>query len=345
MPTWTPQRSTLIDLGGRSLREVGEQSASTEQVSVEARPSGLLLASSKANPSGSVGGDWGDGAAWQSRPVQATNIIISGSSGVTIDNLYFDGTAYSNYVYDSGASSNAHVCIRILNSSNITIENCDFFQVSEPIEVYNSSNVEVRYNRCHGILGPGERVNEQTGNFLQTHPGGGCDYVWVHHNKIIAMGPGPWDPWSGAHELGPEDVISFFGASNCTAEYNEIDATGYERAFGTGTILGDGGGSDNLIQYNTYLNPGQVGIAVAGFYRNHLIGNIIYREAGQVTGSGNTAAYYWGYNGNPIGDGLIQDNRAKWYGGGGLWNPGGAVLVNNNWDDNSIDPNDLEVVL
>lgn len=289
---------------------------------------------------------WGDDVAWGTRPTQATQIVLNGVENVTVSNLNFNGHTHSGFVYDSAASSNAHVCIRVLNSNQVTIENCDFFDVSEPIEVYNSSNVTVTYNRCHGILGPGERVgdpSEQTGNFLQTH--GGSTFVLVDYNKIIAMSPTLWDPWSGAHELGPEDIISLFGSSHSSARYNEIDGTGYTRAYGTGTILGDGFGDDCDISYNTYLNPGQVGIAIAGGYGHTMDGNVIYRAGDQEPGSGNTAAYYWDYNGNGIGGGVISNNRCKWVNGGGLWNPGGATEINNNWDDDSVDPDDLEVVL
>ncbi len=302
-----------------------------------------LLASSGGVWEGSGGGDWGDGKSFGNRSEQTSIIVIDGEDGTVIDDLFFDGVANSVFQYDSGEPGNSHVCIRILNSTNITVRNCDFLELSEPIEVYNSDVVLVEYSRADGITGPAERVGQQTGNFLQTH--GGSTFVTVANNKIIAIGS--YDPWAGAHQLGTEDVISLFGASNCVAEYNAIDATGYTRDFGTGTILGDGFGDDNVIRYNTYLNPGQVGIAVAGGHRNELIGNIIYRAAGQRLGAGNTAAYYWDYNEDGMSGGLIQDNRAKWYEGGGLWNPGPppATVIDNDWDDDTIDPADLVVTM
>lgn len=293
------------------------------------------------------GTGWGDGVPYGTRPIQSTPITISGANNVVIDNLFFDGLTYGAFQY---SGSNSHVCISVMNSTNVTITNCDFLAVSECVQVYQSSNVTVEWNRCNGITGPGERVGAQTGNFLQTHgTAPACSYVYVRNNKIIAMYPYPpaaaYDPWGGTHELGPEDVISFFGASNSIAQYNQIDATGYQRDFGTGTILGDAFGDDAQIRDNTYLNPGQVGIAVAGGFNHVMDGNVIIREAGQVPGSGNTLAYYWDYNGNGIGGGVVSNNRGLAEIGGTFWNPGGATEINNNWNDTSLNPSDYLITL
>jgi hypothetical protein len=288
------------------------------------------------------GGDWGDGVLWGNRPVQSSPIGINGQSDVIIDNLFFDGLTYSDFQY---SGSNSHVCVNIENSNNITVRNCDFYQVSECVQIYNSSNVTIEWNRTDGITGPAERVGAQTGNFSQTH--GGSSFVFVRNNKIKATIP-VYDPWGGDHQLGTEDVISLFGCSDSAAEYNQIDATNYVRDYGTGTILGDGFGDRCIIRENTYLNPGQVGIAIAGGFDHQMLGNIVFREFGQhiPEDSGNTGGYYWDYNGNGIGGGLLQDNRILFNEGNqGFWNDGGAEDINNNWEDSSVTREEVEVIL
>ena len=304
---------------------------------IELSTSGVLNTGGGITGSATVGTDWGDGVAFGARPVRSTTLVLSGASNQTIENLDFNSylNPDSPFIYDSSAAGNAHVCIRLLNCTNITIRNVDFHNVSEPIEIYGGSGHVVEYCRVDGITGPGERVNEQTGNFVQTH--GYPTNIRIRYNKVKCMNL-DFDPWGGVHELGTEDIVSFFSASDSICEYNQFDATGYVRDYGTGTILGDGSGDDNIIRYNTYLNPGQVGIAVAGGHRNQLIGNTIWRDSGQHPGSGNTAAYYWDYDSAGMSGGYVADNRAYFQGGGGFWNPGPppAVTSNNNWNDPSI---------
>lgn len=284
--------------------------------------------------------DWGDGAVFGSRPSQTQPIVISGEDGVVIENLGFEG---GPFIWREGRGHNAHVPIRIINSRNVLIRNCDFKDVSEVVSVEgNSSDILVQYTRTKGIVGPGSRVDEQTGNFLQT-VSSSIVRVLVTHNKIVV--PTTLDPWGGQYERFTEDVISFYAASECLAEYNQIDATGYERDYGTGIIAGDASGNGHVIRGNSLLNPGQVGLATAGGFGHRFYNNAIWRDGDQRPGSGNTAAYFWGYQGNPIGDGLYQGNRAKWIGGGGFWNPGGAEEVGNDWDDDTLDRDLFEVTL
>lgn len=281
---------------------------------------------------------WGDGAVFGSRPAQSQPIHLQGETGLVIENLSFGGDPY---IYRSGRGHNTHVCILLTDCQNITVRNCDFADVSEPVAVIGGSDILVEYNRTDGIIGPGSRVDEQTGNFLQTVQS--PSRVHVRHNKIIVSTD--TDPWSGQYERLTEDVISLFSASDCVVEFNQIDATGYIRDYGTGIIAGDARGDRHTIRGNTLLNPGQVGLATAGGFGHRFYDNILYKGGAENPGSGNTAAYFWGYQGNPIGDGVYRGNRANWIDGGGFWNPGGAVEEGNDWSDASIDPADLAVIL
>lgn len=281
---------------------------------------------------------WGDGRSFGSRNESGV-IHLRGESGVTIENLFFEG-----HWWLPNRPHNAHVSILLEDCTDITIRNCDFQNVSEPVAIIGGSNITVEFTRTNGIVGPGSRVDEQTGNFLQTvnRPTG----VRILDNKIIATTT--VDPWNGAYETMTEDVISLFSASNCEVSRNQIDATGYTRDSGTGIIAGDANGDNHLVSSNTLLNPGQVGLATAGGFGHRFLDNKIWKDRGQFAGSGNTAAYFWGYQGNPIGDGLYRGNRAKWHDGGGLWVADGTptpVQIDNDWDDDTLDRDDLVVTL
>ena len=280
-------------------------------------------------------GDWGDGKGFGSRP-EGGVIHLRNESDIVIDNKFFEGRWWM-----PNRGHNEHVCILLENCTNITVRNCDFENVSEPVAVIGGSNILVEYTRTRGIVGPGSRVDEQTGNFLQTV--GQPSNVRIRNNKIVATTA--VDPWNGQYHTMTEDVISLFSASNCLVEFNQIDATGYSSDSGTGIIAGDANGDNHVVRGNSLLNPGQVGLATAGGFGHRFYDNVIWKDADQNPGSGNTAAYFWGYNGNAIGDGRYEGNRAKWNGGGGFWNPGGAVNVGNDWDDDSLNRDDLVITL
>ena len=59
--------------------------------------------------------------------------------------------------------------------------------------------------------------------------------------------------------------------------------------------LGDGGASYAIARNNVLLNPGQVGIFIAGGTNNAIIDNVVY---GDQRPSSNVGIYVWG-----------QDNR------------------------------------
>jgi len=275
-------------------------------------------------------GDWGDGVTFMDRTPQDNQIWLTNETGIVIDGLMFDGTTDSEYTYMPGRASNAHVCIYLDNCTDITIRNIDFLHVSQPIAVYGGSNILVEYCRADGVTGPGLRVGEQTGNFIQTY--GSPTGVRVLNNKVIT-GQGYGDP---------ADILSLFSASDSELGFNQVDGTGYlDGRYGTGAILGDGGGNNNRVHNNTFLNSGQVAIGIAGGFGNIVEDNIIYSDHD----FDNTAAYYWDFYAAGIGDGGFRNNRSKFVRGGGLWNPDGGFDEGNVWDDDTIDPADLVVVL
>lgn len=274
---------------------------------------------------------WGDGETFADRPNQATVLQYDSQDNFTIEDLYFDGTGGAFQVNQS-SPTNGHVCILLTNCNNVTVRYIDFEDVSQPIAILGGSNITVEYCRANGITGPHERFDVQNGNFVQTvnEP----EDVYILNNKIIGG--------------DTEDIISMFSAVTCEVAYNQVDGTGWSSDSGTGIILGDGGGSDQWIHDNTLLNPGQVGLAIAGGINGLIEDNIIYGPPG-IPGS-NIGAYCNNYYpAEPFGSNQFNNNRI-WYrqeGGGSnsWWNPGGASTSGNVFEDTSLDPADYAVVM
>ena len=262
-----------------------------------------------------------DGVPFGSRPKHNGQLVIRNQSNVVIENRHFEDMQYA---YDG---TNNHVGILIIDSSNITIRNVDFENMSEPIAIFGGSNITVEYNRAYGITGPSERHDVQTGNFLQTVS---SPTNVVIRNNIIYGGD-------------TEDIISLWSASYSTVENNYINGTGWFSDSGTGIILGDGQGRGNVARGNVLYNPGQVGIAIAGGWDHLVEDNVIYGPTGEP--GSNIAAYCSDYS-NTFGmsGNTFRNNRA-WYwnegsgGTNGFWNPCGASTSGNNWSDSSLRSN------
>jgi hypothetical protein len=101
-------------------------------------------------------------------------------------------------------------------------------------------------------------------------------------------------------------------------------------------MLGDEGGSHQIAQGNRLINPGQVGIGVAGGDDMKVIDNLIYSSAQPWS---NVGIFAWDFS---VGCGSVEisGNQIDWTAAGGysngFWNGGGCDLsrYNNDWDAN-----------
>jgi hypothetical protein len=264
---------------------------------------------------------WGDGVPFGSRPRRVTPLRYNGASDIVIENLDFRGDAFQ-YGFDG---SNDHVCVLLENCRNVTVRNCDFTGVSEPVAVIGGGPVVVEYNRCDGITGPSSRHGAQTGNFIQTV--GAPVGVTVRFNRIKGG--------------DTEDIISSFSAIDMHIHGNEIDGTGWTSGSGTGIIVGDGGGSGIVVEDNRLLNPGQVGIAVAGGVNGIVRNNIVYSDHPNQ----NVGMYHSNYYPDqPFGNNTFQDNRVRFTNDNGFWGGSpGFTESGNVWNDFTINPAGLAV--
>lgn len=282
-------------------------------------------------------GSWGDGVPFLDRPEYEGQYQLNGAGDVVIENYKFTNRPY---LFDG---TNRHVCVLLSSCRRIVVRNCDFDTVGQPIAIVNGgAEIVTEYCRARNITGPSARHGVQSGNFIQTV--GGPRQITVQHNKILGG--------------DTEDIISLFSASDSVVRKNEIQGArpdlidgGWTSASGTGIILGDGGGADSCVaEDNKIYLPGQVGVAIAGGTRMISRRNIVYQLTQLPRANSNVGMYALNYYGQPFGDHLFQDNRVKfWSDGGNVWNgvynPGNARDEGNNWNDDTIDPAELEVVL
>jgi parallel beta-helix repeat protein len=235
--------------------------------------------------------------------------------------------------------------IIIENCSNVTVTANDFSDDVGGVFVLNSTNVTVTWNRFRNI-GDGS-IGSGHSNYVQFNNVTGG---YIGHNKGIGG--------------DTEDMISIFESGGASAsnplviEYNAFESPltdkPNERAWtsdsGTGTNLGDGGGSHVVLRYNTYLNVAQVGIAIGGGTDMHMIGNVVYGANRPLSNVGMSA---WNQGGPSTSGVGIASNRVWWLADGGdanpYWNGGNVGTVagesSNVLQDTSIDPATLAVTL
>lgn len=334
----TPTAATYTDSSVSNGTQYFYQVVAVD-ASQDSPPSSVVSATPVA-PSG-----WGDGKAFMTgRTNQTTPLVFSNQSNIVIEDLMFDGTSNTAFHVNTSSPSNAMVCIRLVNCTNVTIRNVDFRNVAQPIAIFGGSNITIEYTRTHGIIGPANRLNIQCGNFVQTVQA--PSNVKILNNKIKATAT--ITPYGSSYRRQTEDIISLFSANGAEVAYNEIDGDGWQSDSGTGIILGDGGGSNQWVHHNTLLNPGQVGLAIAGGTGGLVEDNVVYQKPGYA--GANIGAYCNNYYpGQPFGNNTFRNNRI-WYrrqdgSSNSWWNPGGAAVSGNNYTDTSINPADLEVVL
>jgi hypothetical protein len=257
--------------------------------------------------------------AFATRP-QSAAIRLSNCSNVVIQNKTFANL---------GAGV---IAISIENCTNVTIKAVDFLNVAEGVYALNSSNVTIVDSRYSNILGPHARTGQNVGNFVQfNNVSGGL----IDHNK----GKGG----------DTEDIVSVYQSDHVTVEDNQFEGTNWSSPSGSGIALSDGGGSFNLAQRNILLNPGQVGIFIAGGTGSKILDNTIY--GAQRTYS-NVGLYVWNQSSTPCSSNEVSRNSVWWRNESGssnsAWNAGNCGTVAG-WSTNTwgapLDPNLLHVTL
>lgn len=194
------------------------------------------------------------------------------------------------------------IAVRLVNCQRITIRNCDFADVAECLYAVNCSDITITDCRFRNITGPAQpRTGANVANFVQMNNVNG---------GLIARNKG----------LGgdTEDVISLYKSSNFIVEDNHIEGTNWTSGSGSGIAIGDDGGSNNIARRNILVNPGQVGIFIAGGVNNQIRDNILI---GQQRPKSNVGMYVWNQYQWACSGHTVTGNKVSWKHADGFSNP------------------------
>ena len=239
---------------------------------------------------------------------KSTGKIISRQSNVVIENVQFANmpavglkiTGATNIIvrncfFNKGAAE----AISIEGSSNVTIENCLFNGVTTGVYALSSKTIKVRNNQFVNVR---QRSTGGRGQFVQFNGVTGDGNV-IDNNRGENF----------AGQSNPEDLISLYKSSGTAASpisiRNNVFRGGGPSASGGGIMTGDNGGSYQVVENNTLLDPGQYGIAAAGGSNITLINNKIYARQQSFT---NNPLYVWAQAGAACSNINVKGNRVNW---------------------------------
>lgn len=212
--------------------------------------------------------------------------------------------------------------------NNVTVTANDFSGDVGGVYALRSTNVTVTWNRFQNI-GDGT-IGSGHSNYVQfNNVTGGL----IDHNKGIGG--------------NTEDMVSVYQSNSITVNNNQFEGTNWTSGSGSGIALGDGGGNNNTASNNILINPGQVGIFIAGGTGNSILNNTIY---GAQRPKSNVGIYVWNQSSAACSNATVNGNQVSWYNAAGAPNPFwdgencGSVTGTNQWDA-VLDPLALAVAL
>jgi hypothetical protein len=284
-------------------------------------------------------------------------IVIDGERDVVIQNVQ--------------VSNSNGPCIQIKNSAqNILIENSEIGPCSgHGIDAEWSYGIDIRNSYIHDTGGVNIQTYEVGGlNVYNNRLERGASLVYNHtsyqisvtHNKFLnAKGPYPrgsfvqFDSVTGGGNRincnvgenimgqgNPQDAISLYKSSGDPTDPIQIVGNkikgGGPSNIGSGIVVGDSSGAYVLITNNILVNPGQVGIGIAGGHDIQALNNLIYARQQSFT---NVGAYVWNWNNYDPNcySHTVQGNRVNWTHKAGFkipnWDGGNCGPIAG-WDDN-----------
>jgi hypothetical protein len=325
-----------IDDSGQVILEVGDNF----QVANDLYPAGtIFLVKSGVHENQSIrnpknGNTWigEQGAVMDGKdetPVSFTgaahNITIQ---GITIRNYTENGIRFSFgsnlnlrriTIEDSGGNTGEmNGAVRLNHMSDITIAHSKFTRVTAGILSTDCGGpVLIEWNTAINVGRNFVQLDKCTGENIK-----------VRYNSMERDG----DYLRGeAHDV--VDWISIFkseGTKNSPilVKNNRARGHGHDKT-GSFIMLGDGGGQHQLATGNVGVNPGQVGIGIAGGENISVRENLMYSAAWEHS---NVAFYSANYsNPHPCGNHELSNNRA-------FWIKNSIRQQNNIWTDNLCRP-------
>jgi len=239
--------------------------------------------------------------------VTASPINLNGSHDITISGEKIAGgnvppitlsNCYNVHITKNKLGNSTAVGIYLINCKNITIDYNYIYNVSTGVYVENSSGggLVVNNNQIKNVVGPTPR-----GQFVQFNTVSGPNNI-ISNNACENI----------AGYSNPIDGISLFMSNGTAASPIEVNGNwirgGGPSNNGSGIMLGDYGGSYEVAANNILVNPGQVGIAIAGGDHMTITGNTIFAKAQSFT---NVGIYVWGQAGYAVTNSNVSYNKVK----------------------------------
>jgi hypothetical protein len=222
-----------------------------------------------------------------------SNMLISGLAvpSITLNNC-------TNITIKNCKIGPAGVCgVTTYMCTGITIDSCLISNVTTGVYAIQSQTIVVSNCQGKNMQGPFPR-----GQFVQFNNVTGSGNRIINNKFQNILG-----------QSNPEDAINIYESSGLpgdpiTVSGNEIRGGGPSTS-GSGIMLGDTGGSYELAQNNTLVDPGQVGMAIAGGTNMSVINNSIYSKQQSFT---NVGLYYWNQSGQASSNITMSGNQVNW---------------------------------
>lgn len=254
-------------------------------------------------------------------------ITISGKSGVVIENM-----SISNPGGD---------CVRVNGSSNVTIRNSTIGPCGgKAVVISNSSGVTVDQVSFTNVGTGVYALSSQAivvSNSTFIHAGRN----FVQFDKVTGSG-NRISGNSGYNSLGgsnAEDLISVYKSGGTSGSPLRVSgnhlSNGGPSQSGSGIMVGDAGGTYTVVEGNTLVNPGQVGIGVAGGSHIRVLSNNVSSDALPWS---NVGIYVWNQAGGSCSAMEVSGNTVNWKSASGAnnaaWDGGNCGSIAG-WGSNS----------
>jgi hypothetical protein len=209
--------------------------------------------------------------------------------------------------------------ITLRNCTNVTITNCKVGNSSGiGINIYQCKNVKVTgtylYNVTTGVYAVDSQGINVSGNFGLNMKGPLPRGQFVQFDNVTGTGNringNKFQNIMG--QSHPEDAISIYQSSGTSSDPIQVNQNqirgGGPSASGGGIMLGDGGGANVVSEWNTLVDPGQYGMAVAGGTNMKIYQNNIYSKRQSFS---NVGIYYWNQSGKSSSGVTISNNNVN----------------------------------
>ena len=253
-------------------------------------------------------------------------IRLAGESGVVLEGLRVsseDGPCV--VVGDSRDITIRHSSIGPCDGPAVVVEGSTSVRL-EGLEISGSAS-GVYALESQGVAVVGNTFRNAGRNFVQ------FDKVTGGGNQIAGN--------SGANRLGAssaEDFVNIYQSSGTSSNPLVVSGNtfrdGGPSQSGSGIMVGDYGGSNIVVEGNSLVNPGQVGIGVPGGTNIRVVGNSVFSASQPWS---NVGIYVWNQSDGSCGEIEVRGNRVEWYDAEGSPNPswnGGNCGTVSGWDDN-----------